>query len=96
MSSPPADINMSLCRKLPFGTTRDLATIAVFSQTPNLLVVHPSLPVRTVKDPIALARAKPGALNYSYGGSGTRRSQVPAQRNRPVDYGGQGFRSTGG
>ena len=71
MSSPPVAINMSLYRKLPFDTTRDLATIAVFSQTPNLLVVHPSLPVRTVKDLIALARAKPGSLNYSYGGSGT-------------------------
>jgi tripartite-type tricarboxylate transporter receptor subunit TctC len=71
MSSPPVAINMSLYKKLSFDTTRDLATITVFSQTPNLLVVHPSLPVRTVKELIALARAKPGALNYSYGGSGT-------------------------
>ena len=71
MSSPPVAINMSLYRKLNFDTARDLATITVFSQTPNLLVVHPSLPVRTVKELIALARAKPGALNYSYGGSGT-------------------------
>ncbi len=71
MSSPPVAINMSLYRKLPFDTTRDLAAISVFSQTPNLLVVHPSLPVRSLKDLIALARARPGALNYSYGGSGT-------------------------
>lgn len=71
MSSPAVAINMSLYRKLPFDTTRDLAAIAVFSQTPNLLVVHPSLPVRTVKELVALARARPGALNYSYGGSGT-------------------------
>jgi tripartite-type tricarboxylate transporter receptor subunit TctC len=71
MSSPPVAINMSLYKKLNFDTTRDLATITVFSQTPNLLVVHPSLPVRTVQELIALARAKPGALNYSYGGSGT-------------------------
>ena len=71
MTTPPVAINMSLYRKLNFDTARDLATITVFSQTTNLLVVHPSLPVRTVKELIALARAKPGALNYSYGGSGT-------------------------
>jgi tripartite-type tricarboxylate transporter receptor subunit TctC len=71
MSSPPVAINMSLYKKLPFDTTRDLAAIAVFSQTPNLLVVHPSLPVHSVKELIALARARPGVLNYSYGGSGT-------------------------
>src|SRR6185436_1743942 len=71
MSSPPVAINMSLYKKLNFDTTRDLATIAVFSQTPNLLVVHPSLPVRSVKELVALAKARPGALNYSYGGSGT-------------------------
>ncbi|HEX2825995.1 MAG TPA: tripartite tricarboxylate transporter substrate binding protein [Burkholderiales bacterium] len=71
MQTPPVAINMSLYKKLPFDTTRDLTAITVFSQTPNLLVVHPSLPVRSVKDLIALARARPGALNYSYGGTGT-------------------------
>src|SRR6185503_11432038 len=41
MNTPPVAINMSLYKKLPFDTTRDLAPITVFSQTPNLLVVHP-------------------------------------------------------
>lgn len=71
LSSPPVAINMSLYKKLSFDTTRDLTAIAVIAQTPNLLIVHPSVPVRNVKELIALARAKPGALNYSYGGSGT-------------------------
>ena len=71
MSSPAIAINMSLYRKLPFDTTRDLTAIAIVSQTPNLLVVHPSVPARSVKELVALARARPGVLNYSYGGSGT-------------------------
>ena len=71
MNSPPVAINMSLYKKLPFDTVRDLAAISVFSATPNVLVVHPSLPVRSVKDLIALARAKPGALNFSSGSNGT-------------------------
>jgi len=71
MNTPPLAINMSLYKKLPFDTTRDLAAISIFSQAPNLLVVHPSLPARSVKELIALARAKPGALNFSSGGNGT-------------------------
>jgi tripartite-type tricarboxylate transporter receptor subunit TctC len=71
MNTPPLAINMSLYKKLPFDTTRDLAAISIFSQTPNLLVVHPSLPTRSVKELIALARAKPGVLNFSSGGNGT-------------------------
>ena len=71
MNTPPVAINMSLYKNLPFDTTRDLAAISIFSQAPNLLVVHPSVPVRSVKELIALARAKPGALNFSSGGNGT-------------------------
>jgi len=71
MNTPPVAINMSLYKKLPFDTTRDLAPITVFSQTPNLLVVHPSVPARSVKELIALARAQPGVLNFSSGGNGT-------------------------
>ena len=59
MNTPPVAINMSLYKKLPFDTTRDLAAISIFSQTPNLLVVHPSLPTRSVKELIALARGQP-------------------------------------
>jgi tripartite-type tricarboxylate transporter receptor subunit TctC len=71
MNTPPVAINMSLYKKLPFDTARDLAAISIFSQAPNLLVVHPSVPARSVKELIALARAKPGVLNFSSGGNGT-------------------------
>ena len=71
MSPLRAAINMSLYSKLPFDTTRDLAAISIFSQAPNLLVVHPSVPARSVSELIALARAKPGVLNFSSGGNGT-------------------------
>jgi tripartite-type tricarboxylate transporter receptor subunit TctC len=71
MNTPPLAINMSLYKKLPFDTTRDFAAISIFSQAPNLLVVHPSVPARSVKELIALARARPGALNFSSGANGT-------------------------
>ncbi len=50
---------------------RDLAPITLAARSPNILVVHPSLPVRTVKELIALAKAKPGELRYASTGSGT-------------------------
>ena len=49
---------------------RDLAPITLSMRSPNVVVVHPSLPVRSIKELIALARAKPGDLNYAAGGSG--------------------------
>lgn len=71
MNTPPVAINMSLYKNLGFDTTRDLAAISVFSQSPNVLVVHPSVPVRNIKELIALARARPGTLNFSSGSNGT-------------------------
>lgn len=50
---------------------RDFAPITLAARSPNILVTHPSLPVRTVKDLIALARSKPGELRYASAGSGT-------------------------
>lgn len=64
-------INMSLYKKVPFDTLRDFTGVSVFSMSPNILVVHASVPVKNVKELIALARAKPGALNFSSAGSGT-------------------------
>jgi len=49
----------------------DFAPITLAMSSPNVLVVHPSLPVKSVKDLIALAKARPGALNYSAGGGGS-------------------------
>jgi tripartite-type tricarboxylate transporter receptor subunit TctC len=63
--------NPSLHRNLPFDVLRDLAPITQLSAFPNLLTVHPALPVKTVKDLIALAKAKPGSLNYGSSGSAT-------------------------
>jgi tripartite-type tricarboxylate transporter receptor subunit TctC len=49
---------------------RDLAPITLSMRSPNVVVVHPSVPVKSIKELIALAKAKPGALNYGAGGSG--------------------------
>ena len=64
-------INMSLYKKVNFDAEKDFAPISVFSQSPNILVVHPSLPVKGVKDLVSLAKAKPGAMNFSSAGAGT-------------------------
>jgi tripartite-type tricarboxylate transporter receptor subunit TctC len=71
MNTAALAINMSLYEKLPFDALRDFAAVSVFSQSPNILVVHPSLPAKTVKELVALARARPGGLNFSSAGSGT-------------------------
>jgi tripartite-type tricarboxylate transporter receptor subunit TctC len=64
-------INMSLYKKLNYDSLRDFVAISIFSESPNVLVVHPSLPVKSAKDLVALAKTKPGALNFSSSGSGT-------------------------
>ena len=55
----------------PWDPVRDFAPITLAARSPNILVVHPSLPVKTVKDLIALAKSKPGELRYASAGSGT-------------------------
>jgi tripartite-type tricarboxylate transporter receptor subunit TctC len=64
-------INASLYTKLPFDFARDLTPIAAVASVPNLLVVHPSLPVRSVQDLIKTAKAKPGEILYGSSGNGT-------------------------
>ncbi len=61
----------SLYANLPFDPLKDLAPIILLAEAPFLLVVHPSLPVRSVKDLVALGKAKPDALNYASGGTGS-------------------------
>jgi tripartite-type tricarboxylate transporter receptor subunit TctC len=56
---------------VPWEPLRDFAPISLTSTAPNVLVVHPSLPVKNVKELIALAKAQPGALNYYTIGAGT-------------------------
>ena len=58
-------------RNLGYDIERDFAPISVVSSVPNVFGVHPSLPARTVKDMIALARAKPGELTYATSGVGS-------------------------
>ena len=60
-----------LLGKTGYDPERDFAPIALLSRQPNVLVVHPSLPVKTVKDLIALAKTKPGMLNYGSGETGS-------------------------
>ena len=64
-------MNVSLYRKLPFDPARDFAPISVVAKNPNLLAVHPSVPVASVKELIAFAKARPGNLNYSSSGTGS-------------------------
>src|SRR5688572_266923 len=61
----------SLVRKLPYDTLRDLAPVIQLVSTPNALVVHPSLPARSVKELIALAHARPDQITFGSGGNGT-------------------------
>jgi hypothetical protein len=56
---------------VPYDPVKDLAPLALIASSPNLIVVHPSLPVRTLPDLIALAKARPGELNYSTGTPGS-------------------------
>ncbi len=71
MSTTSQAISASLYSKLNYDLVRDFAPVVQAVNYTNLLVVHPSLPVRSVKALIALARAKPGQLNYGTAGNGT-------------------------
>src|ERR1044071_8363697 len=57
-------INPSLMKKLPYDTVKDFAPLGLVVDVPTGVVIHPSLPARSMKDLIAIARARPGQLNY--------------------------------
>lgn len=61
----------SLVAKLPYDAQRDFAPVSLVAIGPNLLVVHPSVPAKNVKELVALARARPGQLQYASPGAGT-------------------------
>jgi tripartite-type tricarboxylate transporter receptor subunit TctC len=63
--------NPAVYSKLPYDSLRDFAPVSNFADSPFLLVAHPSLPVRTVKEVIALAKARPGQLHYASFGPGS-------------------------
>ena len=71
MTSTSTATAPSLVRKLPYDTLRDLAPVIQLVSTPNVLVVHPSLPVKSVSELIALARARPDQIAFGSGGNGT-------------------------
>jgi len=64
-------VNPSLYRKLPYDPLKDFAPVTLVSTAPNILIVHPSLPVKSVKDLISLAKARPGDLTFGSGGNGS-------------------------
>ena len=68
---PALAINPSIYRKLPYDALRDFTPITQAISQPNLLVVHPSLPVKSVKELIALAKARPGDLVFASSGVGS-------------------------
>jgi tripartite-type tricarboxylate transporter receptor subunit TctC len=64
-------INPSLYASLPFDPQKDLVPISLLAEAPFLLVVHPSVPAKSVKELLAMARAAPGTLTYGSGGNGS-------------------------
>jgi len=64
-------INPSVYRRMPFDPLKDLAPVASVAQLPLLMVVHPSVPAKSVAEFVALAKSRPGAVNYSSAGYGS-------------------------
>jgi tripartite-type tricarboxylate transporter receptor subunit TctC len=64
-------VTPSIYPRLPYDPVRSFAPVAWVARVPNVLAVHPSLPVKTVAELVALARAQPGRLNYGSGGNGS-------------------------
>jgi len=63
-------VNPTLYRRLPYNPLKDFQPISMLAKVANIMVVHPSVPVKSVKELIALAKAKPGSLVYGSGGNG--------------------------
>ena len=68
---PPLTINAALYKSLPFDPAKAFAPVALIAQVPIVLAVHPSLGVKDVKELVALAKAKPGTINFGSSGIGT-------------------------
>ena len=101
-NSAPLAILPNLTQKLPYDPIKDFSPISLGALSDFVLVVHPSVPVKSVRELIALAKAKPGQLNYAAGGTGTpshlamelfnlmagvRLVQVPYKGNGPASIG---------
>jgi len=71
MTATPFIISSNLYKKLPFDPLKDFIPVTQFGSAPNVLVIHPSLPAKSVKELIALARAQPGKIDYASSGNGS-------------------------
>lgn len=69
--APDVAINESLLDKLPYSATEDFRAVGLAAYSPLVMVAHPNLGVDTVQELVALAKEKPGELNYASGGNGT-------------------------
>ena len=78
LSSPLVAISPLLYKRLNYDPARDLAPIAQVAQIQNVLVVHPSVPAKSLQELIAIARRSPGKLNFGSGGVGTTSHLAPA------------------
>lgn len=72
LGSPgPLTINPNLLARMPYDTLRDFSPITLATISPFIVVLHPSVPVRSVRELVALAKAKPGQLNFGSAGNGS-------------------------
>jgi tripartite-type tricarboxylate transporter receptor subunit TctC len=71
VSSTATAVNQSMYRKLPFNVLKDFDSVSVLATVPLVVAVHPSVPAQTIPELVALAKSKPGVLNYGSGGVGT-------------------------
>jgi len=95
--SSPHSVNPSLYAKLPYDTLRDFEPVSMAATSPYVLVIHPSLPVRNVKELIALAKTRPDQIDYGSGGSGSSAhltaelfNQVAGVKLREIPFKGAG------
>lgn len=102
LTSPTMAISPSLYKKLAFDPQKDFAPISLVANIPNIMVVHLSVPVKTLKEFIQLARMSPGKLNYGSSGAGSTThlsseilSNIAALKMVHVPYKGQGLALVG-
>lgn len=102
LTSPTMAISPSLYRKLPFDPQKDFAPISMVANIPNIMVVHLSVPVKTLKEFVEIARRSPGRLNYGSSGAGSTThlsseilSNLAGLKMVHVPYKGQGLALVG-
>lgn len=102
LASPTMAISPSLYRKLPFDPQKDFAPISMVANIPNIMVVHLSVPVKTLKEFVEIARRSPGRLNYGSSGAGSTThlsseilSNLAGLKMVHVPYKGQGLALVG-